>query len=52
MFDVITYEKASCVIRMFRDYLGAEVFDSAINSYLLEFQWGNSTSKDLWRHIT
>ena len=48
MFDVLTYEKGSAVLRMLEQYLGVEVFRSGIMSYLKKHSYGNTVTDDLW----
>jgi puromycin-sensitive aminopeptidase len=48
MFDILTYEKGASVVRMLEQYLGAEVFRSGINAYLLRHAYGVTETTDLW----
>lgn len=51
MFDVLTYEKGSAVLRMLEQYLGEEVFRSGISSYLKKHAYGNTVTDDLWEAL-
>ena len=48
MFDVLTYEKGSAVLRMMEQYLGEDVFRSGIRTYLTKHAYGNTVTDDLW----
>ncbi|ETO15851.1 hypothetical protein RFI_21512 [Reticulomyxa filosa] len=48
LFDSITYDKGSSVIRMCYEYLGPNVFMSGINQYLTQYAYGNANNSDLW----
>jgi puromycin-sensitive aminopeptidase len=48
MFDVITYDKGGCVLRMIERYLGDEVFRKGLNLYLRRHQFSNTSTTDLW----
>ena len=47
-FDGITYAKGQAFLRMLEQYLGEDVFQSGIRSYLSKHQYSNTTSADLW----
>ncbi len=48
MFDVLTYEKGSSVLRMLEQYLGEEAFRAGITRYLKGHAYGNTETTDLW----
>lgn len=48
IFDEISYEKGSSVIRMLAHYLGAEVFRKGLGTYLRRHAYNNATTQDLW----
>ncbi len=48
MFDVLTYQKGSSVLRMLEQYIGEETFRSGINAYLKKHAYGNTDTPDLW----
>ncbi len=48
IFDAISYNKGSCVIRMLEQYLGEEVFRNGLKYYLNKFKYANATTDDLW----
>ncbi|XP_032798708.2 aminopeptidase N [Daphnia magna] len=48
MFDAISYEKGSCIIRMCANFLGEPVFRRGVTSYLNKNAYGNTVQKDLW----
>ncbi len=48
MFDVLTYEKGSTVLRMFQMFIGEEVFQNGVEAYLNKFKFANTNSSDLW----
>jgi len=51
MFDVLTYEKGSSVVRMLEQYLGAERFRTGIQHYLRTHSYANTETTDLWDAI-
>jgi puromycin-sensitive aminopeptidase len=51
LFDVITYQKGSSVMRMLENYLGHEPFRNGLRTYMKEFSEGNAVGADLWRHL-
>lgn len=48
MFDVLTYQKGSAVVRMLEQYLGVDAFRDGIRRYLQTHQFGNTETGDLW----
>jgi puromycin-sensitive aminopeptidase len=48
MFDTLTYQKGSAVVRMLEQYLGADAFRDGIRRYLQAHQYGNTETGDLW----
>jgi puromycin-sensitive aminopeptidase len=48
MFDTLTYQKGSAVVRMLEQYLGEEAFRDGIRRYLQAHQFGNTETGDLW----
>jgi puromycin-sensitive aminopeptidase len=48
MFDTITYEKGSAVLRMLEQYLGEATFRAGISRYLERHAYGNTDTSDLW----
>ncbi len=48
MFDVLTYQKGSAVVRMLEQYLGDTAFRDGIRRYLQTHQFGNTETGDLW----
>jgi puromycin-sensitive aminopeptidase len=48
MFDVLTYQKGSAVLRMLEQYLGADEFREGIVSYIKKHSYGNTETTDLW----
>jgi puromycin-sensitive aminopeptidase len=51
IFDVISYSKGSCVVRMLVDYLGEQSFRAGMAEYLRAYQYKNATTADLWRSL-
>jgi len=51
MFDVLTYEKGSAVLRMHERYLGEDVFRDGIRHYLRTHAYSNTVTDDLWRSL-
>ena len=51
MFDVLTYEKGSSVLRMLEQYLGESVFRDGIRRYLTQHAYSNTVTDDLWQAL-
>ncbi|MEC7926055.1 MAG: M1 family metallopeptidase, partial [Actinomycetota bacterium] len=52
MFDVLTYEKGSTVLRMFEVFIGEGVFQKGVQEYLNKFKYDNTNSSDLWDSLS
>eukprot|EP01083_Nonionella_stella_P013142 37030_1 len=52
IFDTISYLKGSSVVRMIHEFLGADVFQKAIQKYLKHFRYGNAVTNDLWHFLS
>jgi len=48
MFDVLTYQKGSSVLRMLEQYLGEEDFRAGVTLYLRTHAYSNTDTPDLW----
>ena len=48
MFDVLTYQKGSAVVRMLEQYLGEDAFRDGIRRYLRTHRFANTETGDLW----
>jgi puromycin-sensitive aminopeptidase len=48
MFDVLTYQKGSSVLRMLEQYLGEEAFRAGVTRYLKTHAYSNTDTPDLW----
>jgi len=48
VFDEISYQKGSQVIRMIEDWIGADTFRDGMRVYMKAHQYDNATSADLW----
>ncbi len=51
LFDVITYQKGSSVMRMLENFLGNDPFRAGLRTYMKEFSESNAVGHDLWRHL-
>ena len=51
MFDILTYEKGAAVVRMLEQYLGEDEFRAGIRRYMVENQYDNAETTDLWDAI-
>jgi len=49
IFDAISYQKGSSVIRMLYNWIGAELFQAGIQKYLKKFSYQNTQTEDLWK---
>jgi puromycin-sensitive aminopeptidase len=48
MFDSLTYQKGSALLRMLQQFLGEETFRQGVEDYLRTHQYGNTETHDLW----
>ncbi|KAI9561562.1 hypothetical protein GHT06_012521 [Daphnia sinensis] len=48
MFDAISYDKGSCIIRMAADFIGLETFTRGLTRYLNARAYKNAVEDDLW----
>ncbi|KAG9459294.1 hypothetical protein H6P81_003802 [Aristolochia fimbriata] len=48
VFDAIGYNKGASMIRMLQDYLGADIFQRSLASYVQKYAWKNARTEDLW----
>ena len=52
VFDAITYSKGEALIGMLESYLGEEVFRDGIRRYMRAHKYSNTTTADLWHHLS
>ncbi|XP_018027228.1 glutamyl aminopeptidase-like [Hyalella azteca] len=52
MFDSISYDKGSSVLRMLEGFVGTPVFQAGINSFLKRFAYQNAVTAQLWEELT
>ncbi|MFS7974548.1 putative membrane alanyl aminopeptidase [Helianthus anomalus] len=48
VFDAISYQKGSSLIRMLKEYLGDDVFQKSMSSYMKKYAYKNAKTEDLW----
>lgn len=48
LFDIISYNKGSSIIRMMRDFIGTDRFRNGLALYLEKYKYKNAASNDLW----
>jgi len=51
IFDSISYNKGSAIIRMLEQYLGEDKFREGLKYYLKKFKYDNATTEDLWNSL-
>ncbi|XP_042022611.1 aminopeptidase M1-like [Salvia splendens] len=51
-FDDISYRKGCSVIRMLENFLGDEIFQKSLASYMKKFGFSNAKTEDLWKVIS
>jgi puromycin-sensitive aminopeptidase len=51
MFDVLTYQKGSAVLRMLEQYIGADEFRHGIAAYIKKHSYANTETTDQWDAI-
>jgi aminopeptidase N len=52
LFDAITYSKGEAFIGMLESYLGENAFREGIRRYMRAHQYSNTTTADLWHHLS
>jgi aminopeptidase N len=52
IFDVISYQKGSSVIRMLAAHLGQQTFLRGVSNYLKAHTYSNATTNDLWAALS
>jgi aminopeptidase N len=52
VFDSISYGKGAAVLRMMEAYLGEDIFRDGIRRYVGAHRFSNTTTADLWRHLS
>lgn len=52
IFDAISYNKGSCVIRMISQFLGEDTFIRGVSLYLERHKYGNTKTTDLWNALS
>eukprot|EP00924_Labyrinthula_sp_SR-Ha-C_P007479 snap_masked-scaffold_24-processed-gene-4.29-mRNA-1 protein AED:0.01 eAED:0.01 QI:0/-1/0/1/-1/1/1/0/890 len=48
VFDAISYRKGACIVRLVYSFLGHENFLKGLKNYMVQYQYGNTITKDLW----
>ena len=48
----LNYTKGNALLRMIERYVGKDVWQRAIRSYIKEHAWGNTTERDLWDAVS
>ncbi|BFZ22405.1 hypothetical protein BsWGS_25444 [Bradybaena similaris] len=48
VFDKISYDKGSAIIRMLQHFMGEEPFRKGLSNYLQKHKYGNADTSDLW----
>ncbi|CAG2116436.1 unnamed protein product, partial [Medioppia subpectinata] len=51
IFDRISYDKGSAVLRMLHRYIGDEYFRKGLHLYLDQHKYGNTVTDDLWTSL-
>ena len=51
IFDVITYNKGSCMVQMLYHYLGEKDFRLGLQRYLKTYAYSNADQDDLWNQL-
>lgn len=51
LFDDITYQKGSQLIRMIETYVGEDAFRRGMRSYMKRHAYSNATTADLWAEL-
>ena len=48
LFDAISYSKGASILRMLEHYVGSEDFQRGLNRYMIDNQYANARTVDLW----
>ncbi|KAF5308640.1 hypothetical protein FQR65_LT06101 [Abscondita terminalis] len=51
LFDTITYNKGSSILRMLDFAITQKTFQKGVTNYLIKHQWGNAVTQDLWDEL-
>ncbi|CAI5746838.1 unnamed protein product [Peronospora destructor] len=51
IFDAISYNKGSSVVRMLSEYLGRDNFYCGVHNYLVKYSYNNTVTEDLWEEL-
>ncbi|XP_057655305.1 aminopeptidase N-like [Diorhabda carinulata] len=51
-FDIISYNKGACIIRMIENLVGTNIFQSALRQYIKNNVFESTTPDDLWEAFT
>lgn len=52
IFDAISYEKGSSILRMLANWLGEDVFIQGVSHYLKKHSYGNAKTEALWESLS
>ncbi|KAI3521385.1 hypothetical protein L1887_10848 [Cichorium endivia] len=52
VFDAISYKKGSSLIRMLKEYLGDDIFQKSLSSYMKKYAFKNAKTEYLWSVLT
>lgn len=52
IFDAISYEKGSTILRMMHLFLGESAFRDGVSNYLVKHKYKNAVQDDLWASLT
>ena len=52
VFDMITYNKGSCLVSLLHGYLGDEDFRKGLQRYLNTYAYRNANQDDLWEQLS
>lgn len=52
IFDAVSYNKGSVILRMLANWLGKDVFLKGVSEYLKKHKFSNAETKDLWESLS
>lgn len=52
LFDGISYDKGSSIIRMMNAFLTEKTFRKGVSNYLKKYKYGNAVQDNLWQELT
>ena len=52
LFDMISYKKGSCLIRMIEQFIGKQALQNGLQKYLNRYMYNTATTSQLWATLS